>query len=172
MREEDKKMVSEFRELWGERGVLRAHWIIFLRSQPSNAHITLTTNKTHADLPFMQGLLKNWLGSVERGWLKGRYYKKPPEQRITGFFFCESMHRNPHVHGIIHIPPKRIDQKIKGSVVANYFDEQWQKLMKSGDAETNFDDNPNGASRYQTKQYLNVDAWQNVIMAQDFWPAN
>ena len=109
MKRNEQKLIESFKERWGENGVLRAHWVIFLCQQQSNTHITLTTNKSQASHRYMSGLLKTWLGIVERGWLKGRYYKKPAAERVTGFFFCESLNHNPHIHGILRIPPKRIN---------------------------------------------------------------
>ncbi len=171
MTENEKKYVDSFEARWGKNGVLRANWILFLRDCPSNTHITLTTNKTRAHLGYMSGLLKTWLGMVERGWLGGRYYEKPSEERITGFFFCESLSHNPHIHGILRVPPNRLATNDNKELVRTYLNDKWQRLLKTGDAETEFTTNTDGASIYQTKQYRNAEQWQDVILAEDFWPA-
>lgn len=106
-------------------------------------------------------LFKEWIFEMEKA-VNGRtFYQLPPEKRIQGVSFVESLHKNIHFHVILKVPTERIVK------FCNKAPSIWKQTVKRGSVKSSFT-RPKQLG-YSVKETYKIENYELYFFIEDFW---
>lgn len=119
-----------------------------------------------ASLQYAMRLFKDYIHEIENR-INGRaFYRLPPEKRIRGVVFPESIHKNIHFHIVGNIPDRKLLR------FCNDAPRYWKQIVQRGSLKARPSLSQGAKERacsYSAKQSYIPENYEHFFFIEDFW---